>query len=153
MKLDGMKIAVIGSNEPAMRAIGGALEREGATIRPLPQSSSDAFDAVIVAGGKFDGAETLLRKAVEDNKAMAVFGDGASLLAAAELLRGRTLSAPAELHDTIAAAGGTSIDQSVWIDQRWLTAREVSEDALNKLIELFAVAYEAVRIDPAPASS
>ncbi len=146
-RLSGMKVATAGE-VPA--GVEEALAREGAS---LDTAGADRFDALIVASGDASGAERHITKAIDGNKPVVIFGDGASCVARTNLVRGRTLTAPAHLSDKIRDAGGTCIDEPVWIDGNWLSALEATDDVLGKMVELFAISYEGARIDPAPASS
>ena len=93
------------------------------------------FAALVIPGGsrsleslKGDvGAQELERAFCELDKLVAAVGSACSLLIAANVVRGRTLSAPAELRAELEAAGGIYSERAVNRDQHLITCRSASD--------------------------
>ena len=85
---------------------------------------SREFAALVIPGGSRSvdslrgdvGAQQLVRAFCELDKLVAAVGSACSLLIAANVVRGRTLSAPAELRGALEAAGGIYSERAVYRD-------------------------------------
>ena len=93
------------------------------------------FAALVIPGGArnldllaaSEDALTLIRGFMEIDRTVAALGSACSLLAAAKVIRGRTLSAPEELRATIEGQGGALSDRAVNRDQHLITSRSGNE--------------------------
>jgi len=101
------------------------------------------------------GAQELVRAFCELDKLVAAVGSACSLLIAANVVRGRTLSAPAELRGALEAAGGIYSERAVYRDQHLITCRSVSElpAFCGLLIEQLAQLSVNARVDEASEES
>jgi protease I len=121
------------------------------------------FAALVVPGGgrsleslRSDvGATELLRAFCELDKLVAAVGSACSLLIAANVVRGRTLSAPAELRGALEAAGGIYSERAVNRDQRLITCRSAADlpAFCGLLIEQLAQLSSNARVDEASEES
>lgn len=100
-----------------------------ATIEPRK------FAALVIPGGvpnldslaANEDALALIRGFMEIDRTVAAIGSASSLLAAAKVIRGRTLSAPEELRATIEREGGALSERAVSRDQHLITSRSSDE--------------------------
>jgi protease I len=100
-----------------------------ATIEPRK------FFGLVIPGGAqslaslaaSEDALALIRGFMEIDRTVAVIGSACSLLAAARVIRGRTLSAPDDLRAMIEAQGGVLSVRSVNRDQHLITSRSSDE--------------------------
>ena len=127
------------------------------------EARPEDFDAVLLPGGVVNAdalrivpeAQRFVQKIAEDGKPIAVICHGAWLLVSAGLVRDRTLTSWPTLKDDIRNAGGTWIDRQVYINGRLVSSRKPADiPAFNaQMIEVFAIAFEGARSEPAPATS
>lgn len=114
----------------------------------LREADAKAFDAVLLPGGKQNGAKLreipeaqgFVQQIQEDGKTIAAICHGGWLLVSAGLVEGRTLTSHADLEQDIRGAGGNWVDEEVVVDGNLVTSR-VPEDipAFNgKLMEVMA---------------
>jgi protease I len=97
----------------------------------------------------------LVREVALLDKPIAAIGDGAALLVAADLVRGRTLTSTPALRAAIREGGGTWVDAPVEVDQRLITSR--GEDDLRvfcaKLVDVLITSAQSGVIDEASEES
>lgn len=114
----------------------------------LREADAKAFDAVLLPGGKENGAKLrdipeaqgFVQQIQEDGKTIAVICHGGWLLVSAGLVDGRTMTSHADLEQDIRSAGGNWIDEEVVVDGNMVSSR-VPDDipAFNaKLVEVMA---------------
>lgn len=111
------------------------------------EADPDSFDAVLLPGGALNAeriknipqAQAFVRSMQEEGKPIAVIGQGARLLAAAGLLKGRSLAGRPTQED-LRNAGASWIDQAVVEDGNWISSRDFSDlpAFTRKMIELMA---------------
>jgi protease I len=130
-----------------------------------PASAVRAQDlaALVIPGGaksinalRADGAALqLVRDVALLDKPIAAIGDGAALLVAADLVRGRTLTSAPALRAAIREAGGTWVDAPVQIDQRLISSRGVDDLRVfcAKLVDVLITAAQSGIIDEASEES
>lgn len=131
--------------------------------RTFAEAHPDDFDAALLPGGVVNAdalrivpeAQRFVNEIADDGKPIAVICHGPWLLVSGGLVRGRTLTSWPTLQDDIRNAGGTWIDQEVYIDGRLVSSRKPADiPAFNaQMIEVFAIAFEGARNEPAPATS
>jgi protease I len=124
---------------------------------------SRKFAALVIPGGTRSldslqgdtGAQELARAFCELDKLVAAVGSACSLLIAANVVRGRTLSAPAELRGALEAAGGIYSERAVYRDQHLITCRSATElpAFCGLLIEQLAQLSVNARVDEASEES
>jgi protease I len=121
------------------------------------------FAALVIPGGARNlstlqsdaGAKELVRAFFELDKLVAAIGSACSLLIAANVVRGRTLSTPPELRSALEAAGGVYSERPVSRDQRLITCRSTDDLApfCGVLIEQLALLSANARVDEASQES
>lgn len=121
------------------------------------------FAALVIPGGaksidtlRADAAVLqLVREAALLDRPIAAVGDGAALLVAADLVRGRTLTSTPALRAAIREAGGTWVDAQVEVDQRLITSRGVDDLRVfcAKLVDALITAAQSGVIDEASEES
>jgi protease I len=121
------------------------------------------FAALVVPGGsrclsslrKDVGAQELVRAFFELDKLVAAIGSACSVLIDAKVVRGRTLSAPAELRGALEAAGGIYSERAVNRDQHLITCRSANDlpAFCGMLIEQLALLSSNARVDEASEES
>lgn len=121
------------------------------------------FAALVIPGGSHSlgslqgdvGAQELVRAFCELDKLVAAVGSACSLLIAADVVRGRTLSAPQELRDELEAAGGIYSERAVHRDQHLITCRSATDlpAFCGLLIEQLAQLSVNARVDEASEES
>ncbi|HEY2896707.1 MAG TPA: DJ-1/PfpI family protein [Gemmatimonadaceae bacterium] len=124
---------------------------------------SREFAALVIPGGSRSldslrgdvGAQELVRAFCELDKLVAAVGSACSVLIAANVVRGRTLSAPAELRGALEAAGGIYSERAVYRDQHLITCRSANElpAFCGLLIEQLAQLSVNARVDEASEES
>jgi deglycase len=121
------------------------------------------FAALVIPGGSRSlgslqgdvGAQELVRAFSELDKLVAAVGSACSVLIAANVVRGRTLSAPPELRGELEAAGGIYSERAVNRDQHLITCRSASDlpAFCGLLIEQLAQLSVNARVDEASEES
>jgi protease I len=102
-----------------------------------------------------EGAKALVRAFSELDKTIAAIGSACSLLIAAKVVRGRTLSAPPEMRAAVEGAGGFYSERAVNRDQRLITCRSIDDlpAFCGALIEQLAQQSSNARVDEASEES
>lgn len=121
------------------------------------------FAALVIPGGvrslgslqRDVGAQELVRAFCELDKFVAAVGSACSLLIAANVVRGRTLSVPAELRGALEAAGGAYSERAVNRDQHLISCRSANDlpAFCGLLIEQLAQLSVNARVDEASEES
>jgi protease I len=106
------------------------------------------FDGIILPGGAMNAAhlrsiqqaQHFVQGVENQGKPIAAICHGVSLLAAAGLVQGRTLTSWPALRGDISSAGGNWIDQEVVVDGNWVTSRKPDDIPAftQKMIEVMA---------------
>jgi protease I len=121
------------------------------------------FAALVIPGGSRSlgslqgdvGAQELVRAFSELDKLVAAIGSACSVLIAANVVRGRTLSAPPQLRSALEAAGGIYSERAVNRDQHLITCRSTDDlpAFCGLLIEQLAQLSSNARVDEASEES
>jgi protease I len=106
------------------------------------------YDALLVPGGERSMASLLenaharriVKGMVDMNKPVGIVSDAVQLLARAEVLAGRTVSAPEQHRATVEAAGGKAAEAPVTVDGRLVTS--AGGEHLPAFIDAFLDAVE-----------
>ena len=88
------------------------------------------FDAIIIPGGRapavlsgYPEIVNFVREFFEDDGILAAICHGPQLLAAADVLRGKTVTCVAGISDEMEAAGAEYVDEELVIDENLITSR------------------------------
>lgn len=112
------------------------------------QAEARDYEAVIIPGGGSPSLllqnKHMLRFVKEADLAgipIAAICHGPQLLAAAGLLKGRTLTGAPEIAEEIRQAGGTFVDRSVVVDRNLITSRKPEDEPafISEIIERLGV--------------
>ena len=148
--LTGSRVAfLVGDGVEAERsAPWRALADAGATpvllnADSLAGAKPSDFCALVLLGAKTaprdePRAREFLVAFLEADKPVAAAGSGAGLLVAADLVKGRSLAAAAELRASITGKGGELADEDVVVDQKLVTGREANDAFARRLVTDFA---------------
>jgi protease I len=124
--------------------------------RGVRGTSASEFDALVIPGaakladGLAKDAEALriVREFMEADKLVAALGAGVRVLAAADTLRGRTVTGNADGAESVRAAGGDWVDKKVHADQKLITGRgEELETFLSKVASSFSTVLREEKLD------
>lgn len=152
---------------PAGGSIDAAQHQDGGDTFEVVLEASEVepreFAALVIPGGQSSvdalatnaDALALIRGFMDLDKTVAVLGNACSLLAAAKVVRGRTLAAPDDLRASIEREGGTVSARAVHRDQHLITGRSVAElpAFCGALIEHLAQITANDRVDEASQES
>jgi deglycase len=91
----------------------------------------DQFDAIVIPGGyapdhmrRFPEMVELVRKTYENNKIVAAICHGGWMLASADIVKGKTVTAFFAIKDDLVHAGAKFVDQEVCVDGNLITSRK-----------------------------
>jgi protease I len=95
------------------------------------------------------GAVSFVRAVMELDKPVAASGDAAALLAAADMMRGRTVTSARDERARCLDAGAEWVDRPVVVDQRLVTCRGADDEPAfqDALVEALAKAAANTRVD------
>ncbi len=126
---EGANVVVVGS--------GSAKTHTGKFGYPVevdvfaPDVSADQFDAVIVPGGyapdimrRYPAMVELVRQAGVAGKVVAAICHGGWMLASAQIIWGKTVTAFFAIKDDLVHAGASFVDQEVTVDGNLITSRK-----------------------------
>jgi protease I len=115
------------------------------------------FDALVLPGGsenprilsKNSDAVQFARSFMESDKPVAAICHGPLVLAAADAVKGRTLTSFPKLKDELTDAGATWVDKAVSVDQKLVTSRRPADlpQFCDKLLSMLANAIEERKLD------
>ncbi|MFD0588196.1 type 1 glutamine amidotransferase domain-containing protein [Paenibacillus sp. GCM10027627] len=114
----------------------------------IAEANTGDYDAVVIPGGRSPGKlkdderiQHFVQEANEKGIVIAAICHGPQVLAEAGLLEGRTLTAYPELALEIDRSGGRFLDQSVVVDQNWITSRtpEDEPDFIGEIVKKIGV--------------
>lgn len=160
----GASACVVSVDEGAIDAVEGDHGGDSFDVDFLARDiEARAFAALVVPGGSRSldslrgdtGAQELVRAFCELDKLVASVGSACSLLIAADVVRGRTLSAPPELKSALEVAGGIYSERAVTRDQHLVSCRSSDDLAAfcGLLIEQLALLSSNARVDEASEES
>ena len=130
LKEEGYQVDVIGAK--AGEELRGYKGKEKVkTDKAIEMANADDYDALLIPGGqspdhlRVDPRFVEFVKAFESaGKWIAAVCHGPQLLAAAHLVRGRTLTAWSTVQDDLKQMGANVLDQEVVRDRNWITSRK-----------------------------
>ena len=115
------------------------------------------YDALVIPGGRAatealgreERALQLVREFMAADKPVAAIGDGVRLLVAADAVAGRSIAAPRELADAIRDAGGEVVERALYVDEKLITARDVSDvrELSATILREFSNRVDEARVD------
>ncbi len=99
------------------------------------KARADDFDALLLVGGALNAealcqdpdAQRLVKNTDKEGKPMGMIGPAAGLMLLAGLVKGRTLTGPAERADDVAKAGGQWRDKDLVVDDNWVSCRRPAD--------------------------
>lgn len=125
--------------------------------RLIDQARPEEYVAMIVPGcvrkphslEQNAGALKFVKAIMESDKPVAVIGSGIVVLAAANVLEGRTVAGPAKVRDLIERAGATFSDAAVQVDQRLVTSRSCDDlpSIGHKIVREFSNKLDSAKVD------
>jgi len=99
------------------------------------EANASEYEAVIIPGGSSPArlmndpdVQTFIRQADQAGTTIAAICHGPQVLAAAGLLKGRTLTGYAGLAEEVLRAGGTFVDREVVVDGNLITSRKPEDE-------------------------
>lgn len=101
----------------------------------IEEAHADDYAAIIIPGGKSPSylmnnadVQAFVKEADQAGTTIAAICHGPQILAAAGLLKGRTLTAYPGISAEIEAAGGTFVDKEVVVDRNFITSRTPADE-------------------------
>lgn len=101
----------------------------------IQEARAADYDAVIIPGGSSPGhlmdngdVQQFVREADQAGKTIAAICHGPQVLAAAGVLKGRTLTSYPGISSEIEEAGGTFVDREVVVDRNLVTSRTPEDE-------------------------
>ncbi|WP_424768824.1 type 1 glutamine amidotransferase domain-containing protein [Paenibacillus sp. sgz302251] len=101
----------------------------------IKEANADDYSAVIIPGGKSPShlmnnadVQAFVREADEAGITIAAICHGPQILAAAGLLKGRTLTSYPGISSEVEAAGGKFVDKEVVVDRNLITSRTPEDE-------------------------
>ncbi|MFW6126767.1 MAG: type 1 glutamine amidotransferase domain-containing protein [Thermodesulfobacteriota bacterium] len=92
---------------------------------------AEAFDAVVVPGGyapdlmrRYPAMVSLVRDAAQDGRVVAAICHGGWMLASADVVRGKNVTAFFSIKDDLVNAGANFVDEKVVVDENLITSRQ-----------------------------
>lgn len=160
----GATACIVSIDRDAIGAVENEERRDAFDVDFLARDiEAREFAALVIPGGSRSlgslqrdvGAQELVRAFCELDKLVAAIGSACSLLIAADVVRGRTLSAPLELREELEAAGGIYSERAVHRDQNLITCRSAADlpAFCGLLIEQLAQLSSNARVDEASEES
>jgi protease I len=126
---EGAEVEVVGS--------GSAKKHNGKFGYPVEvdkfahEVQAQRYDAVIIPGGyapdhmrRYPAMVNLVREAVQQGKIVAAICHGGWMLASADILQGKTVTAFFAIRDDLVHAGATFVDVEVAVDGNLITSRK-----------------------------
>jgi protease I len=150
----GASLCVLSSSGEVVTA--GENDAKVPIDRAVRGTSASEFDALIIPGAATladaltKDAESLriVREFMEADKLVAALGAGVRVLAAADTLRGRTVTSDTEGADSVRNAGGDWVDKKVHADQKLITGRGGElETFLSKVTSSFSTVLREEKLD------
>ncbi len=143
LRAAGYTVDLIGTT--AGETVKGDKGRESARIdQTIDDVEADEYEALLIPGGYSpdklradDRFVTFVKRFDETGRPLAAVCHGPQLLLAAELQRGRTLTAWKTIQSDLRQAGANVVDKEVVVDGNWITSRKPDDlDAFTaKLLE------------------
>lgn len=114
----------------------------------IEEANADDYAAIIIPGGQSpshlmnnEAVQAFVKEADQAGTTIAAICHGPQILAAAGLLKGRTLTAYPGISAQIEAAGGRFVDEEVVVDRNWVTSRTPADEAafIGEIIDKLGV--------------
>lgn len=158
LRAEGAEVSIISLHDGSIQ---GETKGEPAGTFPVDAlvSSVNAkdFDALVLPGGRENprilsenaDAVEFTRSFMESDKPVAAICHGPLVLAAADALKGRTITSTPSVRDEVTAAGATWVDKAVCVDQKLVTSRRPADlpQFCDKLLSMLATAIEERKLD------
>lgn len=129
LKEAGANVTVVGS--------GSAKQHQSKLGYPVEvdkfahEVKAEAFDAVVIPGGyapdlmrRYHAMVSLVRDAFQAGKVVAAICHGGWMLASADILKGKTVTAFFAIKDDLVNAGAVFVDKEVVVDENLITSRK-----------------------------
>lgn len=146
VQAEGGKTMIIADKEGTIEA--NQHREKGKVLQvdlPVERARADAFDGLLIPGGLFSpdalrvnkAALNVVRAFFEQKKPVFSICHGPQVLISAEVVKDRTVTAVASIHDDLRNAGAHVVDEEVVVDQGLVTSRTPSDlDAFcDKVVE------------------
>jgi protease I len=136
----GANVDVVSINKEKLKGLHGTEIEANMTVS---EANPDAYDAMVIPGGrspaglrKYPEAVDLVREFFGTGKTVAAICHGPQMLAAAGLLKGKTITGYYKIKDEMIAADANFVDKPVVIDSNLITSRQPDDlDEFDAAIE------------------
>ncbi len=126
---EGAEVVVVGSGSSKVHT--GKYGYPVQVDKSAKDVKADQFDAVIIPGGyapdrmrRHPAMVSLVRDAAQKGKVVAAICHAGWMLASAEVIRGKTVTAFFAIKDDLVHAGANFVDQEVAVDGNLITSRK-----------------------------
>ena len=162
--LQGKKVALVATPDAAQAAAWRrALEQAGAVVETLGEGRAMVspgldYEALVAIGATGDGVADraraqfpreivqLVRELAMAEKPLLALGSAVSLLADADVVRGRRVSAPAPLRERLEEAGANVVEEALACDERLWTGTGNDVDA-TRIAQALGGAVTQLEVD------
>ena len=124
----GAHVDVVSITKGKLKGLHGTVIEANMTV---PEVRPDVYDAMVIPGGrspaglrKHPEAVELVKAFFETGKPIAAICHGPQMLAAAGLLKGRTITGYSKIKEEMLEAEATFVDKPVVIDANFITSRQ-----------------------------
>ena len=140
LRKKGAQVDVVSINKGKLKGLHGAEIDANMTVL---EASPDSYDAMVIPGGrspaglrKHPEAVELVKAFFETGKPIAAICHGPQMLAAAGLLKGRTITGYYKIRQEMLEADANVVDKPVVIDANFITSRQPGDlEDFNAAIE------------------
>jgi protease I len=129
LREEGAEVAVVGSGAAKTHT-----SKYGYPVKvdkSAKEVNADQFDAVVIPGGyapdhmrRYPAMVSLVKEAAQKGKVVAAICHAGWMLASAEVIKGRTVTAFFAIKDDLVHAGANFVDQEVAVDGNLITSRQ-----------------------------
>ena len=124
----GAHVDVVSITKGKLKGLHGTVIEANMTV---PEARPDVYDAMVIPGGrspaglrKYPEAVELVKAFFETGKPIAAICHGPQMLAAAGLLKGRTITGYYKIKEEMLEAEANFVDKPVVIDANFITSRQ-----------------------------
>jgi protease I len=137
---EGAHVDVVSISKGMLKGLHGTEIEANMTV---PEARPDSYDAMVIPGGRSPAglrthkdAVELVKAFFETGKPIAAICHGPQILAAAGLLKGRTITGYYKIKEEMLEAGANFLDEPVVIDSNLITSRQPGDlDDFNAAIK------------------